>query len=159
MAAPQEVRDYVHAQVHRAKMFSFTFTDPAVSDGASAGVVIKTSDDDLHMAFGVIAGGSARVMLYEEPVMTASTVATAWNMNREKKTATGASVGHTPTFTTGSVIFDVHIPGAAKQVGGGGEVRGNSEWILDENTTYILAACNAQGATAGMTFDIEYYEH
>jgi len=137
-----------------------SYVNATVSDAASAGIVIAVGGSELHATFAVTSGGSARVRLYENPsTMTASTLVNIWNMNRESSACTTASGGHSPTFTGGCAIFRTHIPGGGKQTGGGGVVRHDTEWILNENTKYIIAASNLQGATTGISFSVEFYEH
>ena len=159
MAVPQEVRLNVHGLVHRSKMFSLTGVASAVVDGASVGLVINVADEDLHTVGSVVSGGSARIMFYEGPTITASTPVSIINMNRENPVASTACAGDAVAFTGGTVIFNGHIPGGGKITGGGGAVRASTEWIFAKNTTYVLAACNLQGATVGISFNLQFYEH
>ena len=83
----------------------------------------------------------------------------SYYMNRQKKTATTASGGHTPTFTGGCVLYDQLVFAGAKSKALGGTARQHTEWILDEETTYIFAASNLRGSAGGISIHVEFYEH
>lgn len=163
MAIPREVRLNVHALVHNSKTYNFSMVASAVADGASAGFTLRTADEDLHAVFEINAGGSARVMFYEAPSISASGDGMdIFNMNRHNIQNTTASAGGaSPDFlaSTGSILHDNHISGGGKHAPTGGAIRLDTEWILAKNQVYLFSACNLQGATTGMSFELEFYEH
>lgn len=167
MARPHEVIDFVHNKVHQANMWSYFVFTAALADGASNAIAIQTGSDDIHLSWRVISSGSALVQFHEIPTITSCATGTPYNMNRYRggsgaNALSSASVGASPNIAAAcfnTLLWQGHIPAQSKQTGGGGEVRAETEWILNKDTAYTIAASNAQGATGGVGIYIEYYEY
>ena len=165
MAAPREVADFVHNQVRRAKLFT-VYTYASLADGASTGIVIKTGSVPLHLRGYVNSSGSALIQWHENTTYTASAVITPGNNNRYQGasgTLSGMSAcfGASPDVAAAcwnTLMWQGHIPADSKQVGGGGNVYTDSEWILNTNQTYVVGASNKQGATGPTGIYLEVYE-
>lgn len=165
MAVAHETLDFVHAQIHRGKVHHITDASGALANGGSMGLYASIGGSaDFHAIFSIEVGGNARFRLYEDPTVSASTlVMTACVMNRcyKDSASLGASFGHTPAFTiaSASLLFDAVIGGGTGGNKAGGNLRQHTEWVFEENTGYIIAACNLSGGATVTSIAIEGYPH
>lgn len=158
MSVPRSVITWEHQQVHAGNMYHVSNASATLADGASMGFAIVTGDEDFHAFFALKVEGNARYILYEDAVVTASTVVTAQNMNREFSNALETAFGHTPTFTAGSVLFNVLAVGGEKKDKAVGEERQGTEWVLKPDATYIISGCNLSGTNSLASFVVVGYE-
>ena len=151
MAKAHEIHSWKENEAHRGQVQQLSIANDALGAGASMGLVIKT--DGLtrsRLCFSVAAGADGRVMLYEDPTLSSSTLAAACNMNRRKASTVGttASFGSAPVFAKGSasVLFDQLLPGGTGVAVIGNRYGSEMDWILDSEATYIISACNKSAA-------------
>lgn len=162
MGQAHETADFVLNQVRRGKVFT-VYTYASLANTASTGILIKTGSVPVHLRGYVNSSGSALIQWHENTTFTASAAITPGNNNRVQAASIGlsASFGASPDVAAAcwnTLMWQGHIPADAKQVGGGGNVYTQSEWILSANETYVVGASNAQGATGPTGIYLEVYE-
>jgi len=166
MAVAHEVFQETEGIIKRGKYWVTTHLNAALANAASDGVVISVgSAAEVRFKFQITSSGSALLRLMEAPTVTASAALTAYNANRYRAASgalsiSGASLGTSPDFAAaakGTVIWESFVP-AIGAFGGGGTVGDETGRILNRNTKYILGASNAQGATGGIGFRLEWSE-
>lgn len=97
------------------------------------------------------------ITLYESPTTSGGTSVTAYNRDRNSSNTATATVVHTPTVTaTGTtILFSTHLD--ASKFGSGGE-RAITEWILKQNTKYLIAITADAAGTATFSGKMDWYE-
>ena len=163
MAVAHEVIDHEHNCLHRGEYWHAVHFNAALANGASDGFVIKTGDREAHVYFSIVSSGSALLRFMEGATVTASDTTTPYNANRYRGgsgtlSLSSASTGTSPDFAptvNGTMLWEAHIP-AIGGFGGGGEMFETIGWLLNRNTTYVLGACNKQGATGGTGFRVSW---
>lgn len=151
--------DYEHHEVHAGNHYGAGFHVESLASGNSADVLIVTPNTTkwAHMVFFADVTAEAVVYVYEgATVSAAGTAITPKNRNRNSTNTSGLTITHTPTVTgTGSAIASRHI-GSGNQVGG--DSRGEYEFILKQNTTYLFR-CTSEAAANEIQMRCSWYEH
>jgi len=106
----------------------------------------------------------AVISLYETPTTTADgTTATTFNYNRNSANTSSLLMYENPTVTAvGTLLESVLIPSGG---GGGGSSKPGgfgidlpTEWILKQNTNYLVAITNNSGSTIDAYVHFFWYE-
>ena len=173
--------DYAHYEIHSGSSFSVLYSRvTANSDNHRTAIAFSTPDTTKwgHMVFTVSASGPAEVFLLEAMTIDddAGTQATIKNRNRNSsKTSTMLSLETVPTANEVTTFDETAIAAANfsggtelayEQLGGGlgvraigGTSRGAQEWILKQNTKYIIYLQNVGANTNTHTISLDWYEH
>jgi len=152
MAIAHETVAQKDNDVRRGYVQQVSVVDTALASGASLGLVVKTSDYPFDVAFAVAAGATGRVRIYEDPVVTSCTLTAACNTNRHKAglASVAASFGSAPVFATASasLLFDRVT---TRVSAAGTQAVTDVDWILADNTTYIIAVHNLANAASAFS--------
>lgn len=153
--------DYTHHEIHDGNYYRAGFQKD-IPNGGTAIFAITTPDTTkwLHFRPAVDVELEARVQLYENPTsVTGGTAVTPRNANRNSINTSGASVVTDPTIdTTGAIVLGNLVEGSGKS--SGGDASAQYEWILKQNTTYVLRVTNlATGASNQCNIRCMWYEH
>ena len=155
---------YEHHEVHSGSHFTFTL-DSTVGDADTLGVLIVTPNTTkwAHMVFDVLGALDTQVKLFETSTHTAGGTRTSYNNNRNSATVNTTLVKNwTRGVSDGTQIFTSHFGidagvGAGRVTGGGG-ARGETEWVLKQNTTYFFAIISATASNI-VSMRLSWYEH
>ena len=153
--------DVPHNRTHVGDMYSVSHLFTSVAVAASVDILIKVgSNKDLHFIFSVGAGAEAYVYFYENPTITDNgTAIPIYNMNRDSSNTSDATAYYTPTVgAVGTQLCVDLIPGATKQKDAGGNIRHDTEWILDENKNYMIRVTNNGSGAEPVAIQCEWYE-
>lgn len=136
--------------------------------GTKATITFTTSDTAkwMHIIIHARSNVEAHYTLGESPTITADTGTNfiVYNRNRNSdnesltkgtRTATAGQMTEGATVTNlGTILEQVHL-GSGRA---GGENRSDDEWVLKQNTTYVLE-CESEAATSDVLIEIDWYEH
>jgi len=110
-----------------------------------------------HMLLEGISESEGQWDLYEGPTVSANgTALNVLNRNRNSTNDDALSIYHTPTTSAdGTLLESFHI-GSGRGVGGGGR---SDEWVLKNNTKYLVRFTNATAVANYITWRLNYYVH
>jgi len=150
--------NYDHHEVHGGSSYVVSGT-ATLGNGATQDILVVTPNTTkwAHLIGLVTSSGLATVTFYEgATVSNAGAATTEVNRNRNSTNTAGVVVTTGPTVTgTGTAIFS-QSSGAGQNVGG--EVRGENEFILKQNTIYLLRITSAAAANV-VNYILDWYEH
>lgn len=153
------VVDFPHHELHDGH--HFTASDRVtIGSGATRQFLITTADveEAAHLLFRIAASLQANIDFYENTALTGGTTVPVINNNRRSNHVANTAVTHTPGGAgDGTLILQGAVggtgPGAA-----GGEVRGETEFILKRNAKYLLRITSGANNNIVAT-RIHWYEH
>jgi len=152
--------DYSHHEVHSGSAFLVwdrkDLSNAAVQDYS---IVTPNTTKWPHLILEITSEAEACVQLYEVPTLSADgTPFTAYNKNRNSAKVATTIVNDTPAVTaTGTTIIFEDQWGSGKQVGGGS--RGVEEFILKQNTKYLIRITNLTTSSNFISVHFNWYEH
>ncbi len=153
--------DYAHHEIHEGSAFQVSHAED-IGSGSTYKFLITTPNTTkwIHMFALAITEIEAEIRLYEDPTTPAAgSDLTAYNKNRNSAAVTGLTAikrGVT-TVADGTLIQTVHLGSGRTD---GGQARSENEWILKQNTSYIIAIQNVSGSAANYcTLVLNWYEH
>lgn len=151
--------DYVHHEVHAENAFVQSAFNTGIASGSFLGLTVITPDTTkwLHTVFVVWGIFAYVARVYEGATVNVAGAATiAYNRNRNSAVTSGATLRLGDTFTDkGTVIWQQYI-GAGNKSGGGAE--GRTEFILDQNQTYLFEL-ESKAASNILSGALDWYEH
>lgn len=156
------VIDYEHHEIHSGDAYTLSIpvTIPAAND-----YEIRIAQPDTtkwaHILFSIVSDAAVTASLYETTTLThvAGNVLTPINRNRNSTNTSGLTLCHTPAGAgDGSLIYSATagVAGTPAQ-SAPGSVTGRFEFILKQNTAYLLRAAGVSGDV--ITINLEWYEH
>lgn len=151
--------EYDHHEVHEGDSYVVSGT-ATLDSGGVLNVLIVTPNTTkwAHLLpIVVVNGGAATIAIYEDATVSAvGSAAEEINRNRNSANTAGVVVTTGPTVTgTGTQIFTFTI-GDGQQTGG--EVRGTYEWVLKQNTIYLLRITSLANGNV-VNYLLDWYEH
>ena len=153
-----------HHQAHLGKEFRSVATFPALANGATAYVLIKTSTTcDLHLHISYNVGGNAFINLSSAPVFTSSGTELIYgNLNQEHfadlKPCSQIWRGAGVTDIGGLIIDEAFIEGGTGPQSAGSSGAGAVEWILDNGEYYLISVRNEAGSAKNLSVVMQWYE-
>lgn len=154
--------EYEHHEIHAGSYYRAGF-QLDVPNGGTATWVITTSNTTkwLHFRPAVDVELEAAIELFENPTsVTGGTSITPRNANRNLPDASTATVVVQPSAVdlTGAIQLGNLVEGSGKS--SGGNSASQFEWVLKQNTTYVLRVTNqALGAANEVNIRCMWYEH
>lgn len=147
-------------QIHQGNYFRACNIYRDVADGANATFVIRTNSiHHVHFNFFVASEGNAIARLYEDATISDNgTERIPSNFNRSSDTTPDAKIFYNSVasglgdFLCAQVIF-----AGTKNFKSGGST-GFTEWVLDEDTYYIINFTNEAGNASDLFIAVEWYE-
>lgn len=153
-----ETIDYAHHEIHAGNSFSYCENNTLGVSGVR-NILFVTPDTTkwCHFLWNARATAETSVALYETTTTSNNgTGVTAYNHNRNSATNTGATLTHTPTITGDGTLLCVQHFGVGQR--GGGETRAVHEWVLKQNTKYLIRV-TSEAADNDVTLMLDWYEH
>lgn len=163
--------DYPHHEIHGGSAYEVSDI-VTLGDGALREILIVTPDTTkwAHMTISAATALKGQVEFFENVYdrYVAGNALTPYNRNRNSSNTSGLLVCHTPADNSSSssgetveVRLGARAWGATGQgsnPGFGGGTRGTSEWMLKQNTSYLLRV-TSQAATNVCSIELDWYEH
>lgn len=153
--------DYAHHEIHEGDMYSYCEVND-LANGAVRDLLIVTPNTTkwAHMFVQVESESETDYKFYEAPTTTGDgTGVVEQNRNRNVANANTTVISHTPTIAGGSegtLLCHKHW-GAGKGSGGGD--RSINEWVLKQNTKYLVRITNATTGANQVATELHWYEH
>jgi len=155
---------FEHYEVHEGDHYTFTI-DSTVGDTDTLGIIIITPDTKewAHVVFDAQGALDTHLKIFETNTEVPGNTRTAYNNDRNSTNTNTTLIKHwrRKSGADGTLIYRNHFGidsglGANKKIGGGGD-RASQEWILKQNTQYLVALVSA---TAGniVSLKISWYE-
>jgi len=151
--------DYAHHEIHSGSHY-FVKNWMDLTNGQVFNFLAVTSNSTswAHMLFAFSFEAEAHINIYEDSVVSANgTAVTTRNRNRNSNNTSGLLLYHTPTITDVGTEIEAYKVGSGKGVGG--EVRGNAELVLKQNTNYIIRLTNDTVTNNWVDYLADWYEH
>jgi len=152
--------EYEHHEIHAGSYYRAGFQKD-VANGGTAIFAITTPNTTkwLHFRPAVDCELETTIMFYENPTsVTDGTPVTPKNANRNSANTSGATVVTDPTIdTTGAIVLGKLVEGSNKS--SGGDSGSEYEWILKQNTTYVLVVTNNTSSNNQVNIRCQWYEH
>jgi len=154
--------DYAHHEIHAGSHFKAGLQDQSMATSDTLDLLFVTPDTTkwAHWTMTAQATGEVTVSLYEGATTSSDgTAVTIWNRNRNSSNTPTVTVTHTPTVTSvGTKMTEKWIGSEGFKEDISGEHRGDSEFILKQNTKYLVRlTAVSDGIKAAVGGD--WYEH
>lgn len=157
--------EYAHHEVHSGSHYAVCVSTNDLDDAAIMGLLIITADDSKwsHMVVNAYGALHTTFSIYEDVTNAATTQVAAYNSNRNSTNTPITQFWHSANnVTNGTLIFDtqfgIDAGGGAASKSGSGESRGDSEWVLKQDTRYLLRAASlTENNVANIC--VSFYEH
>ena len=174
---------YEHHEVHAGSSYTIHYDNTTSSDDDHRTAMAFTTPNTtkwLHAVIKITASSPAEFFLYEAATgldLDDGSAATIMNRNRNSSNTSAVlsiddpAVASTVTTydegelsdatvaTTGTTLTHYVLAGGDGPKAVGGSARGSQEWILKQNTIYLLVLQNI-GASANLhEIEVDWYEH
>ena len=149
--------DYAHHEIHDGSYFKASATsDLSINNTLDFLLVTPNTTKWGHFFFTVENESEADMKVYEANVLTSNgTAVSAINKNRNSATTASITAFLYPSIgSTGSQIYTWHS-GSGR--GGGGSDRNDDEWILKQNSNYLMRITAT--AAGWVAIRAAWYEH
>lgn len=158
---------FAHHKIHEGDSYTAEVV-AANGSGTKATITFTTPSSAkwIHIIIHARSSVEAHYTLGEDPTISDATGTNfiVYNRNRNSnntsavigtRTATAGRMTEGATVTSfGTILEEVHF-GSGKT---GGETRGDDEWILKQDKTYVIE-CESEAATSDNMIEIDWYEH
>lgn len=156
--------DSAHHEIHCGDSILFTdvvdLTNSAVRD-----ILFVVPNPDIpekryHFYIEVLTESEANYKLYESVITSNNgTVVSAFNRNRQDPVVPENEIvfTHTPTVTNLGTLIETEHWGSGRGVGGVN--RAASEWVVKNNTKYLIRLTNATAVNNQVSLKVAYYVH
>ena len=159
--------DYAHHEVHSGSHYTYSEFF-SLGDGDEKELIIITPDTTkwAHMLFAVNGALHTTVKAFEDTTWASTGTdfsSLILNNNRNSDNTAGVTIrGKGATGTDANLIFSGQFGndsgnGATRLVSGG-SVRGDAEWVLKQNSKYLLTITSLSAANE-LALVLSWYEH
>ena len=157
--------EYAHHEVHGGSHFTFCASDGDLDSGQVIEFILTTPDTTkwAHLIASAYGALHTKLEIYEDTTHTTGAAQTAYNNNRNSGTAATITINASNDDNAdGTLIFSsewgIDTGAGTNKKSGGGESRGDSEWVLKQNTKYLV---RVESQTADNVADLclSWYEH
>ena len=149
-----------HHEIHEGDAFvlSQSLSIPAANDYE---IRIQTPDtvEWSHMEFEAVNDASLTVSFYETTTLTdvVGNRLTPINRNRNSSNTSSLTICHTPGGSGDGTLIWIKSIGSSFPLSGGGSTETRREFILKQNTAYLLRLAGSSGDA--LNYEINWYEH
>jgi hypothetical protein len=158
------ILDYAHHEIHSGSHY-FCAYSALKANTETIEVRFATPDTTTwaHMTIDVECALAGTVEMWEATTKThvALNAITPWNRNRNSTNSSGLTICHTPGGAEAAAAGLTEYVGAASvsgRVAGGGEATSRAEFVLKQNTAYLLRATSRADGNA-LSIILDWYEH
>ena len=156
--------DYAHHEIHGGNAY-FAVYSGTVNTGGTVEIRIATPDTTkwAHMTILVESALAATASMFYPTTKThnAGNAITPMNRDNNSSNTSGLTLCHTPTGTeSGTAVLLQYIGASATggRVAVGGGAGGRNEFILDQNSSYLIRAVS-RADNNSMSIILDWYEH
>jgi len=152
--------DYSHGELHNGTHYVVRNTALLAKAGTKDILIVTPNTTKwAHMIFGYEANDAAVVgQFFEAPTYSAiGTLDGARNRNRNVADNNTTLVYNDPVITVTGTLLTTKAVGSGKNSGGG--TRDNAEFILKQNTVYLLRITEGNIAATNINWELDWYEH
>lgn len=144
----------VHKRIHDGGLFAADVVNESVAAAAAIAILVRTNANVPHVRVIASIGGDARLTLSEAPVTTADGSAVAiQDRNRTSGLSTTVEIFSGPTVTNaGTNLLDT-----IQATGAGGGLFPFEEFVLKEDTDYLLTLKNISPAAQPGSVQLDFY--
>ena len=152
---------YEHHEIHAGSSFTADYT-VELGNGAVIDILVVTPNTTkwAHMVYTVLCELETDMKIYEGATASNNgTGLTEFNRDRNSATAATTTAFHTPTVAggaEGTLLRTKHF-GTGRTAGA--EAHDAHEWILKQNTKYLVRITNATTSNNWITIILNWYEH
>lgn len=157
--------EFAHHETHEGEHFTYSQVDADFDIADAVELLIVTPDTAkwAHMVFTIDAQLDTNVKLYETATHTVLAAQDVFNNNRNSAVANTTTVNtHNDDGADGDLIFEsqfgIDTGGGANRIAGGGQSRAEQEWILKQNTKYLLVVTSGSDNNV-LSIKLSWYEH
>lgn len=149
--------------VHQSRRFKASYLQPhgsELANDATHDFLIRVGALGAHATIRLSVGGNCDLLLYEATTVSANgAVLAAISKNRESLGAAQTLMYDGPTITgVGTLLFSWFATGGTRSALGGGSW-GETEWILQANTNYLVRITNRSGNAIQLAVSLGWSEH
>lgn len=153
--------DFSHHEIHDGDMFYAECVNALMEENDKIELIFVTPNTTkwMHAFIGVSVTGATTLQIYEG-VVTSNDGDAISEVNRNRNSSNEATVviTHSPTITNNGTLIQTKYCGATGKFSADGEdQRNENEWILKQNTKYLL--CLTAGASIKGKVFCNWYEH
>lgn len=150
--------DQPHHQLHEGERFVSTHAAATVNTNGTCIVHIKTGANYSHLVYDVFGTNVYTIQFYEAPTVTGNGTSVAvLNRNRNSAKVTTTTMLHTPTTTALGTSLEGPLYIGSGQSKVGGTTRGQNEWLLKPNTSYLVHV-TSRGDANSLTVFADWYD-
>lgn len=149
--------DYVHHEIHNGNVYKVD-DDATLVDEATRELLLITANTTkwIHLLIKRRGTGETKMELFEDPTSSANgTAKTIVQKNRNSSNVPSMLVYHTPTVSVDGTLLSKKLFGEGKKEGG--EDRSSDEWILKQNSKYLIKTTSA-AADNITSIELVWYE-
>ena len=154
--------EYEHHEIHGGSSYTLSrpLTLPVANDDEIR-IATPNTTKWAHMIFSAVSDAAVTVSLYETTTLThvVGNVLTPINRNRNSTNTSGLTICHTPGGAgDGNLLYSSTAgAGGNPAQSAPGVIGGRFEFILKQNTAYLLRIAGASGDV--VSINLEWYEH
>ena len=159
------VISYEHHEIHSGSHYTFTVHDADADVNDTLGFIITTPNTTkwCHLVIDAAGALQTEVTLRESTTRGLGALQVDYNNNRNVSDTSQIVINAMANGgAVGTVIFQDHFgvdAGTGSQsVFGGGQSRGDSEWILKQNTKYLITVESLTDDNV-VSLKLSFYEH
>lgn len=130
-----ETISHLHAKVHEGKCFSVSDYD-TLNKSIAWDLVFEVGSVMAHLLYEATTSMGVIIEIYESPTYTGGTAKSSYNHNRSSILTPTMVVKDDVTVTADGTLIDVVSLSGTNQTGS--SVASNLEWILAQNTDYLM---------------------
>jgi len=161
----QNVLDYPHHEIHGGSHYTYHMYNASMASGDSIAFIV-TTPNTTKWAHALFSGSSAFKFvyeLYEDTTHDAGAAESFYNNNRNSSNSGTVAINTFGSGGSNGTLIEAQSGGFATGNGanlrlGGGEGRADNEWILKQNTKYLVRAESFTDAN-NIQLNMTWYEH
>lgn len=149
----------LHERIHSGKTFVASFKTPdadPLADNGTLEFLIITGDIPLYFSFQSAGNDDVETAFFENTTVSNNgTMLSVVGLNRKRSLAPSAAVWRDPTITAdGDQLSNLFTSWAIEEP----IARDDINWVLKENTNYLVRVINRAGAVQPVSLVIQWYE-
>lgn len=157
------VVDPVHHEVHEGDHYKFCVINESLADAGQLRYILTTPDTTKlsHLVFDIVGSLKTKIQLYEDTTHTNGALQTSYNSNRNSSNLAGMTIHLALSDVADGTEIDCYSFGSSTigvTGGRGGQSRGDSEWVLKQNTRYLVKVTSGNNAN-NVSLKLSWYEH
>ena len=156
------VVSHYETDLHQSERFKASYLQPhgsELADDAAHDFLVRVGAFDAHTSLRIGVGGDCDFLFYEETTVSANgNICTSRCKNRRTLGTALTAMYEGPTVTLpGTLLLSTFVPAGTKKALSGGSW-GETEWLLERDTNYLVRITNRSGAAIQFSFSLGWSE-